>query len=490
MATKNIALHELLYNADPKSNAIIDVEQDRTLTYRELINKVEGFASYLAKEVGLTNNECVSIFLPNSWQYVVSLYAVSFLGCIAVPIDYRLTETESSFIIKDTNSSVLICDTSSEKKFPHAKKVVIKEDVPSSTHRALPFPSNQSNPLCVLYTGGTTGKQKGAILTHKNFIYVLSRLSEVWGLRRGGEVFLQFLPMTHSGGLNCGLNSSIFSSGCTVIMRRFDPLKVIDLVNKFGVTVMPAVPTVYNELIKTEKINNSVFSSLKVCFCSGATLPKPVAEKFKEKTGITINVGWGLTEASPQLTVCPLGIYKENMVGLPLNGTTIFAFDEERQPLPPGQIGELGARGPQIMVGYWNRDEETRSIFTEDGFLLTGDIGYVDSNGFVYLLGRKKNMINTGGYKVWPEEIESVLMENPKVKEAAVVGVPDEKYGEVVKAFIVIHEEITKEEVIEFLRKKVASYKLPRYIEFTEGLPKSSVGKILHRLLRERGDHS
>lgn len=479
------AIYDILHRAIKHNNAIIDIEQGRTIKYYELVDLTEHFASYLADELGMQPGERVAILLPNSWQYVVSFYALSMSGCIAVPIDYRLTEREVSFIINDSGASLLICDQTFEAKLPQVKKVIMKEDIPRAP-KAKFIPIKQTSPLCILYTGGTTGRQKGALLTHANFISVLSRLSEAWCLKRGEERFLQFLPMTHSGGLNCGVNSSIFCSGCTVIMEKFDPLAVLELVQTFNITVMPGVPTVYNELVKTEQIKRKDVSSLRICFSSGASLPRPVAERFREITGITINVGWGLTEASPQLTVCPLGVYIENMVGLPLRDTTVLAFDNSHNPLPPGKVGELGAKGPQIMVKYWNRDEETRAVFTKDGFLLTGDIGYVGPDGFVYLLGRKKNMINTGGYKVWPEEVESIILENPKVKEVAVIGVPDEKFGETIKAFVVPREEMSKEELLIYLRGRIAGYKIPRHIEFRRELPKSSLGKILHRVLREQ----
>jgi long-chain acyl-CoA synthetase len=479
------SLHDVVYYAPRENKALIDVAQEKEITYAGLIDYIERFASYLVNETGLHKGERVSILLPNSWQYVVAFYAISLAGGIAVPIDYRLTEREASFLIRDSGSSLLVCNKESLGKFSWIRKIVIEDEIPGTRKNLIETNTYRDSALCILYTGGTTGRQKGVVLTHRNFLSVLSGLNEAWSLRRNEEKFLQFLPMTHSGGLNCGVNSGIFSAGCTIIMRKFDVQTVLNLVEKYRITVMPGVPTVYNELARSDLIDKRELSSLRICFCSGAPLPKSVAEAFKEKTGITINVGWGLTEASPQLTVCPPGMYRENLVGLPLRDTVVATFDENGVLLGPGQVGELGAKGPQIMTGYWNRKEETEAVFTKEGFLLTGDIGYIDPEGFVYLLGRKKNMINTGGYKVWPHEVESAVLENPKIREAAAIGVPDQKYGEAVKLFVVPKENITKEEILEFLRLRIASYKLPRYIEFKDELPKSSVGKILHRVLKE-----
>lgn len=478
-------LHEIIYEAKRDNIAIIDLEQDKVLEYSDLIYYIEGFASFLKEEFHVSKGQRIAIYLPNSWQYVICFYACSLLDCIAVPIDHRLTKVETEFIIRDCSPSLLIQDgsLSVSQKIENLTIELKSRDIP--TKRPSLNPGRLSNePLCILYTGGTTGTQKGALLSHKNILSVLANLATHWQLKRDSEMFLQFLPLTHSGGLNCCLNSSLFCGGTTVIMRKFEALKVIDTIEKYRITVMPAVPTVYNELVKCDQLTKKDISSLRIAFSSGAALPKVTAVRFKEATGITINVGWGLTEASPQLTVCQLGVYKENLVGLPLPGTEIVCLDEQRRKIGKNEIGELAAKGPQVMIGYWNRPEENKNVFTHDGYLLTGDIGYIDDEGLVYVLGRKKNLINTGGYKVWPEEVEQVLLEHPKVKEAAVIGVPDEKYGEVVKAFVVLHEQVTEEELINFCRQRLASYKLPKKIEFVDTIPKSSVGKILRRLLK------
>ena len=228
------------------------------------------------------------------------------------------------------------------------------------------------------------------MLTHSNVIHVLSSLSKAWSLRKGEEVFAQFLPMTHSGGLNCNLNSSLFNGGTTVIMRRFDASDLLRLVERHRVTAFAGVPTAYKSLVRALDIVTVDTSSLRLCFSSGAALSPETVESFRRKTGLTINVGWGLTEASPQLAVAPLGTYKQNYVGLPIVGTKITAFDESGKPLPVGEIGELGAKGPQVMSGYFRNEVETKKVFTRDGWLLTGDLGYVGRTGYTSWAGRRR----------------------------------------------------------------------------------------------------
>ncbi|MGI0068694.1 MAG: class I adenylate-forming enzyme family protein [Nitrososphaerales archaeon] len=467
------------------------IEDGVSLTYGDL----DSLSSFIAAElVGkrLGQGDRVAVLLPNSWHFVAVFFGIVKAGCIATLLDYRSSSREVDFYLEDSKASLLFVEQSKFEKLALNSKVPVKV-LDTSPHSTLKTIKNSSQDLpylseddvvCILHTGGTTGKPKGVMLTHRNFSAVLASLSKAWSLERGKEVFGQILPMTHSGGLNCGINSALLSGGPTVMIRKFDPSVFIGRVQKYGITTFAGVPTIYWSLTSHESLAQLSSSSLRLCFCSGAPLSSKIAELFRKKTGITINVGWGLTEASPQLTVAPFGIFKENYVGKPINGTELVSLDSNDNPNEIGEIGELAAKGPQIMKGYWMNEKETALVFTKDRYLKTGDIGYVSDEG-VYLLGRKKDVINSGGYKIWPHEVEKVLMENEKVKEAAVVGVKDETYGEAVKAFIVLNSEIKIEELKSFCKARLSSYKVPKYFDFVDNLPRSSVGKILHRVLRQ-----
>ncbi|MDG6997291.1 MAG: AMP-binding protein [Nitrososphaerota archaeon] len=482
-------LPEMLLIEDRTRTCLIDGR--KTLTYGELDSQSSDVAALL-ESLGVRKGDRVVLFLPNCWQFVVAMYGILKLGAICVPLDFRSTEREVQFFSQNSKSSISIVSVSKSGYLTGRKIEVEPESAEKITPASSTHPTGtlrSEDPALLLYTGGTTGFPKGVVLTHRNVLHVLSGLSKAWQLREDREVFAQFLPMTHSGGLNCNLNSALFSGGATVIMHRFDSTELLNLVEKHGVTAFSGVPTVYNSLIRAPELNTRNLSSLRLCFSSGAALSPETANTFKEKTGITINVGWGLTEASPQLAVAPLGVFKQSYVGIPLDETEIVALDESHRPLPSGQTGELAAKGPQVMSGYFENAEETSKVFTSDGWLLTGDLGYVGSDG-VYLLGRKKEAINTGGYKVWPSEVESLLLENEHVLEAAVVGISDDYYGETVKAFVVSKSPVSEEELTRFCRARLSSYKVPRKIEFRTSLPKSSVGKILRRALQEESKSS
>jgi long-chain acyl-CoA synthetase len=484
-------LQDMLGWTRGEATCIVDVGQGVTVTYGELRRRVSLLAGCL-RDVGATRGSRVAVYLPNGWAFATALYAVLTCGSIGVPIDYRSTDREIEFYVKNSGCSLLI--HSGEKTPKQIQNVVyfniddLEFNGHSHQNMAVPAPMEQSNnsadaDACIFYTGGTTGTPKGVVLTHRNIIWVLRGLFKAWDLQRGGEVFAQVLPMSHSGGLNCCFNTSLYSGSTCIILKKFRADALLDSIEKFRVTVLVAVPTVYGELVKALGSSHWDLGSLRVCFSSGAAISERVVREFRKLTGVLINVGWGLTEASPQLTVAPLGVFKPNYVGVPLDGTEVAAFEGERR-LPLNAVGELGARGPQIMRGYWNNAEDTKAVFNQDGFLLTGDIGYIAEDG-VYLLGRRKNLINTGGYKVWPHEVEEVIMENPHVREVAVVGAPDDKYGEIVKAYVVADGEIDEKTLRDFCKERLAGYKVPRVIEFRSSLPKSSVGKILHRLLKD-----
>ncbi len=482
-------MQDLLKSAPASQSCIID--DDFPVTYGDLDSVSSSIASMLV-EKGVRPGDRVLLFLPNSWHLAASFFGVLKAGATVSLVDFRSSQRELGFFLNDSAPTFSIVEASKED-WMNGKGLFYAVDTKSNDLKDMSFeklsPSRlQSSPddvACIIYTGGTTGRSKGAMITPRNFEAVLSGLFTAWDLQRNREVVGQILPMTHSGGLNCGLNISLFSGGTTVLLRKFEPKIFCHAIEKYGITVFAGVPSVYTALLSSADLNGFSMSSLRVCFCSGAPLPAEIASRFEERTGKTVNVGWGLTEASPQLTITPLGVFKPSYVGVPIKNTLVATVDENENWREDGKEGELVAKGPQVMKGYWKNPEETSKAFTKDGFLKTGDVGIVRPDG-VYILGRKKDQINSGGYKIWPHEVESVLMENDGIREVAVIGISDPLYGEAVKAFIVKNRSsLNDEELRNFCRDKLAGYKIPRYFEYVESLPKSSVGKILHRELRE-----
>ena len=363
----------------------------------------------------------------------------------------------------------------------------------------------------IIYTGGTTGVPKGAALTHSNFVYNLMVL-DVWarlaytedgtieGVRRGGfHCYLGVLPWYHSFGMTCAMLSACYSGSrliCVPDPRAGDPpfTEVLKIVQKHRPTLMPAVPTIFVAFTNHKLLGQFDLTSLMGCFSGGAPLPPEVCRNFEEKTGSVIFEGYGLSETAPVASLNPTNTTtrKIGSIGFPAPGTIIKILDVETSEteLPRGEDGEVAISGPQVMTGYWNKPAETAEVFREiDGrrYFLTGDIGHIDEDGYIVITDRKKDMILVGGFNVYPREVEDILFSHPKVELAAVVGVPDDKSGETVKAFIKVIEGQTcsEEEIRTFCKENMAGYKRPKLIAFRDEIPTSNVGKVLRRVLRD-----
>ncbi|MFZ7127977.1 MAG: long-chain-fatty-acid--CoA ligase [Desulfobacterales bacterium] len=367
------------------------------------------------------------------------------------------------------------------------------------------------DPAVILYTGGTTGVPKGAALTHSNFVFDVMALDE-WArlvhepgkpperFRRGGfNCYLGVLPWYHSFGLTCAMLSACASGSrliCVPDPRAGDPpfTEVLEIVQKHRPTLMPAVPTIFVAFTNHRDIERYDVSSIMGCFSGGAPLPPEVCRRFEAKTGAVVYEGYGLSETAPAISANPTSVEGRRIgsVGFPLPNTDIKILDVENglRELPRGEDGEIAASGPQVMREYWNRPEDTRQAMRDiDGrrFFLTGDIGHIDEDGYIIITDRKKDMIIVGGFNVYPREVEDILYTHPKVALVAVVGVPDEKSGERVKAFIQLKpgETATEAEIIEFAKDRMAAYKRPRMVEFRDSIPVSPVGKVLRRVIRD-----
>ena len=340
------------------------------------------------------------------------------------------------------------------------------------------------------YTGGTTGISKAAMLTHYNLVAnTMQAVHWLTDRQEGGEVLLAVLPFFHVYGMTVGMNFAIYLASTLVLVPRFDVKEIVKLIQKYKVTLFPGAPTIYIAVINFKDVKKYDLSSIKACISGSAPLPVKVKEDFEKLTGAKLVEGYGLSEASPVTHCNPIyGLNKPGSIGIPFPDTDAKIVDIEtgEKELAVGEAGELIVKGPQVMKGYWNMPEETARVL-RNGWLYTGDIARMDKDGYFYIVDRKKEMIIASGYNIYPREIEEVLYRHPKIKEAAVVGIPSGYRGETVKAFVVLKEgeTATEEEIKEYCRENLARYKVPEFIEFRKELPKSAVGKVLKRVLLE-----
>jgi long-chain acyl-CoA synthetase len=343
------------------------------------------------------------------------------------------------------------------------------------------------------YTGGTTGRPKAAMLTHRNLVANAIQCRAWFASQPPGQsVVLASIPFFHVYGMTVALNYPLSHGATVVLQNRPDPAETLGLIRKYRPTELPGVPAMYAAINNNPKVGRYDIRSIKVCVSGSAPLPVEVTKRFQELTGGYLIEGYGLTEASPVTHANPIGgDVRVGSIGLPLPLTDqrVFDLDDRSKPMGAGDVGELAVRGPQVMLGYANAPEETASVLLGD-WLLTGDVARLDADGYAYIVDRKKDMVNVGGFKVYPREVEDVLYQHPAVAEAAVIGVPDERLGEVVKAFVVRKTGAiaTEAELIAFVRERIAHYKAPRTIEFRTELPKSAVQKVLRRVLREAAE--
>jgi long-chain acyl-CoA synthetase len=353
------------------------------------------------------------------------------------------------------------------------------------------FPGVSSEDLAILqYTGGTTGLSKGAMLTHRNLVSNTYQMrSWYFAVREGKETVLAVLPLFHSYGIAVCMNFSVITGSTILLIPRFSPAELLKAIQERQVTLFPGIPGIYSALIHYRGLKKYSLSTIRFCISGAAPLPAKIMEEFEQLTGGLIIEGYGLSEASPVTHSNPL--YKQRKtgsIGLPLSDTDCRIVDLETgsRELPAGEEGELCIKGPQVMKGYWNRPDETANTIRE-GWLYTGDIARMDSDGYFYIVDRKKDMIICEGFNVYPKEIDDLLLRHPKILEAATVGIPDELRGERIHSYIVIkeHKTATPDEILAYCRENLAKYKIPRRIFIRQSLPKNSLGKILKRELKK-----
>ena len=510
--------------------------QGASMTYGQVDDLSSRFATALVS-LGIKKGDRVAIFLPNMPQFVLAYFGTLKAGGIVVPCSPLYKAKELEFQLRDSGASVVIaandvvkgndlfasieaCRRNLDIKvvtasltdyLPSAKRALagfagvkdVKREGVAGAFRDLVSKSeplrgfadvDPRNDVAVLqYTGGTTGVAKGAMLTHAN-LYLNAAVIAAWFPLAKDDVALGVLPFFHIYGMTAAMNAPLYAGSSMVLLPRFEVEAVMEAIQKEKVTNFCGVPTMYIAVIHHPDVKKFSLRTVRGCISGGAALPTAVIKSFGELTGGTLVEGYGLSEASPVTHCNPIGegaSLREGSIGIPIPFTDarIVDMEDPSKRLGVGEAGELAVKGPQVMLGYWKNKAETENVLTKDGWLLTGDIAKMDADGYFYIVDRKKDMIDVSGLKVYPREVEELLFTHPAVKEAAVVGMPDDYRGEAVSAYLVLKPEskgkVTEAEIIQFCRTNLATYKAPRRVTFVDELPKTLIGKVLRRKLRE-----
>ncbi|WP_216828374.1 class I adenylate-forming enzyme family protein [Alkalihalobacterium elongatum] len=469
----------------PDRVAVVNGETNENWTYEQLNTRAENLASAL-KERGINKRDRVALLSPNHVCYFDLLFACAKLGAIFVPLNWRLASHELAFILEDCQPKLLIFDEKLEELItPPFQRVAIKLNGSEYSKWLLEKGVNQPanvesyEPLAIIYTGGTTGKPKGAVLTHRAIFSNIINTITSWNLK-AEDTTLTYLPMFHTGGLNALSLPLLHMGGKVVIADQFDPEEAIRMLNDHQCSIVLFVPTMYHMLIETEGFQFSLFPTMHTFLSGGAPCSYKIYEAFASKR-LQFKEGYGLTEAGPNnFYIDPDKVKdKQGSVGKPMLYNKVRIINEVGKDVAPGEVGEIILSGHHVFDHYWNRPDATAEAI-RDGWLYTGDLGKRDEDGYHYIVGRKKDMIITGGENVYPLEIEHIIAEHEHVAEVAVVGVSDEKWGEVVAAFIVPKKGHTLlvNEIEKHCRRYLGGYKIPRRIHLVPELPKTPVGKI------------
>jgi long-chain acyl-CoA synthetase len=529
------SIPEILEGAFKKySNLPAYHNMGKTITFGELETQCKKFCSYLQNRLDLQPGDRVALMMPNILQYPIALFGILQAGMVAVNVNplytarelqHQLQDSGAKAIVIFANSAhilesvldatevehVIVTEIGDMLAFPkswivnfvikHVKKMVPDWNIPQAVSfkdamdqgdpvAVKPVAVNYEDIAFLQYTGGTTGVSKGAVLTHGNLVANITQ-ARAWikpNVREGQDIIITPLPLYHIFALtaNCLTFSSLGALNILITNPRDIPNFVKEL-KKWDFTAITGVNTLFNALLNHVEFKNLNFRDLRLALGAGMAVQKPVAEAWQKVTGIPLIEGYGLTETSPAACINPVNLPVYNgYVGLPLPSTIVTVKDDNEKDVPLGEIGEICIKGPQVMQEYWRRPEETRAVMTSDGFFKTGDLGFMNADGFVKIVDRKKDMIIVSGFNVYPNEIEEVIAGYDKVLECAVVGVADEKSGEAVKLFVVKKEpSVTEDDLRRFCKEQLTGYKIPKFIEFRAELPKTNVGKILRRALRD-----
>jgi long-chain acyl-CoA synthetase len=502
----------------------------KVITYKELGNLVDRFATVMA-EMGVKKGTKVSTLLPNIPQMVIAYYGAMAVGATLVlnnplytdhELEHQLNDSESEYLIsldlltprmialkpKTKVKKIIFCHINDylpfpkKQLFPHVKKTMFKKieetadvlDFVGLIKKAKPNPPSVKLTFedlgTLQYTGGTTGVSKGVMLSHGNLSKNCQQIT-AWfpTFIKGAETSMGALPFFHSFGMTTVMNLSLFNGYNIILIPRPEPQVLLEATDAYKPSFLPLVPTLFVGMLRHPDLKKFNLKSVKGCFSGAAPLALETIKEFEAATGSQICEGYGLSETTPVVTINPFGgKTKVGSIGLPISDTQIKIVDADngKKEMKPGEPGELIIKGPQVTLGYYKKPEETKAAL-KDGWLFTGDIGTMDSEGYFYIVDRKKDMIIAGGYNIYPRDIDEILYQHPKVAEGCAIGVPDPYRGETVKVFVVLKEgqTATAEEIIAFCKQKLAAYKVPKLVEFVPSLPKSAVGKILRKELRQ-----
>lgn len=504
----------------------------KSLSYAQIEKSANAFAAYLESK-GVGKGDRVLLMLPNSPHFIIAYYAILKRGAIVVPASPLDTASEAEYKFRNSGAKIIIfldllydklmdllraepnipaivADVSDYLPWPknflfRMKKKSLGKPLPDfqraatityasvlkQFHHAAAVPTvplKGEDTAVIIYTGGTTGVSKGVVLSHYAMGVNMTQ-AKTWGQITPDDIGLCVLPFFHGFGMSVGLNLSLSSGGKMVLMPRWDEAQAIQHFEKDGITVFAGVPTMYNAILNHKNFAKLKHAKLRGCFVGAAPVPEALKITFKEKTGGTLIEGYGLTESVTAKCANPyLGKKKEKSIGIPWPDTLMAIIDENTgEILPAGKEGEIILRSPDLMTGYWQNHDATAATI-KDGWLYTGDIGKMDEDGYFSIVDRKKDLIITGGYNVYPAEVEDVLYKHPAVLEACVVGIKDDHLGEVGRAFIALKQgmQVTADELKAFLSEQLIKYKIPREFIFRDSLPKSPIGKILRKELREK----
>ncbi|MFA7481264.1 MAG: long-chain fatty acid--CoA ligase [Vulcanimicrobiota bacterium] len=472
----------------PDHTALICADTDKRLSYAELYGETLAVCQALKRQ-GVGKGDRVALFAQNDLRFFPLFFAAARLGAITVPLNWRLSPAELEGILADCDPKVMYVDGRfPPEAVPHHENTVhldclfkesaCEEDVP-----AVDLPEDA--PVAIFYTGGTTGTPKGAILTHKSIHWNAVNTTCGWSLSPD-DIAPVFTPLFHTGGLNVFATPMLMLGGTTILSRSFDPEQALNLIEKERCTILFLVPTMYHMVKESPTFNPDKLRRLKIMISGGAPCPRPLFEAYWSH-GLPLRQGYGLTEAGPN----NFGIEQKQAearvttVGKPLAFVDLDLFTEDGKRAAVGEVGEIRIKGPHVMAGYWNRSQATAEVFA-DGWLRTGDLAVKDQDGYFTICGRQKDMFISGGENVFPSEIEEVLLAHPLVAEAAVVGIANDKWGEVGRAHLVVREgppSDFSDDLKKFCRERLAGYKIPKEFRVEQALPKSAAGKVLKQEL-------
>ena len=468
--------------------------EDQVWTRKELDLASNALARKF-KGLQIKTGERVALILPNGPEFIIHFFGILKAGGIAVPVNTALKEEEISFILKNSGSSILVIGSdhkASGNPFKHIPTLKTALNVPIGENKNFwlelgPVPdSPRPDSATLIYTSGTTGFPKGAELTHRNYLFDVEKFVAATQMNESDR-FLCFLPLFHVNAQVVTLLSPLYCGGAMVLMDKFSPKEFFETLSSKKATAFSGVPSVYSVLLGVPESANYDLSSLRFCICGAAPMPVEIFERFEKKFNAYILEGYGLSEGTCVSSINPPPPQKRKIgsIGLSLKNQEMKILDAQGQELPRGETGEIAVKGENVMKGYWNNPEATQKT-VKNGWLYTGDLGYQDQDGFFFIVGRSKEMIIRGGENIYPKEVEEALYRHPLILEAAVIGLPNERWGEEVAAFVVLKEgrSLSAKEIREFIKDKIADYKIPRRIEIVSLLPKTATGKIQKLKLR------